>query len=27
MLTFTREGDIWRLSGFDPEAANLHFKR
>ncbi|MDI1365419.1 MAG: DUF2939 domain-containing protein [bacterium] len=27
LLTFTREGDIWRLSGFDPEAANLHFKR
>lgn len=27
LLTFTREGDIWRLSGFDPQAANLHFKR
>lgn len=27
MLTFTREGSTWRLSGFDPEAANLHFKR
>lgn len=27
LLTFTREGDTWRLSGFDPEAANLHFKR
>ena len=27
MLTFTRDGSVWRLSGFDPEAANLHFKR
>ncbi len=27
MLTFTREGSTWRLSGFDPEAANLHLKR
>lgn len=27
LLTFTREGSVWRLSGFDPEAANLHLKR
>ncbi len=27
MLTFTREGSTWRLTGFDPQAANLHFKR
>ena len=27
LLTFTRDGSVWRLSGFDPEAANLHFKR
>lgn len=27
MLTFTQEGSTWRLSGFDPQAANLHFKR
>jgi hypothetical protein len=27
LLTFTREGEVWRLSGFDAEAANLHFKR
>lgn len=27
LLTFTREGDRWRLTGFDATAANLHFKR
>ena len=27
LLTFTRDGSVWRLSGFDPQAANLHFKR
>jgi hypothetical protein len=27
LLTFSREGDRWRLSGFDPQAANLHLKR
>lgn len=27
MLTFTREGSTWRLSGFDPQAANLHLRR
>ena len=27
LLIFTREGSTWRLSGFDPQAANLHFKR
>ena len=27
LLTFTHEGDTWRLTGFDAEAANLHFKR
>jgi hypothetical protein len=27
MLTFTRAGSTWRLSGFDPQAANLHFRR
>ena len=27
LLTFTQEGATWRLSGFDPEAANLHAKR
>jgi len=27
MLTFSREGDRWRLSGFDAQAVNLHFKR
>jgi hypothetical protein len=27
LLTFSREGSVWRLSGFDAEAANLHFKR
>jgi hypothetical protein len=27
LLTFTRDGAVWRLSGFDPQAANLHFKR
>lgn len=27
LLTFSREGDRWRLSGFDAQAANLHFKR
>ena len=27
LLTFTREGDTWRLTSFDAEAANLHFKR
>jgi hypothetical protein len=27
MLIFTREGSTWRLSGFDPQAANLTLKR
>jgi hypothetical protein len=27
LLTFTREGETWRLTSFDAEAANLHFKR
>ena len=27
MLIFTREGSTWRLTGFDPQAANLHLKR
>ena len=27
LLTFTQEGATWRLSGFDPEAANLHVQR
>ncbi|HJV43396.1 DUF2939 domain-containing protein [Caulobacter sp.] len=27
LLTFTREGATWRLTGFDPQAANLHLKR
>lgn len=27
MLTFTREGDRWRLSSFDTQAANLYLKR
>jgi len=27
LLSFTREGSVWRLSGFDASAANLHFKR
>jgi hypothetical protein len=27
LLTFTREGETWRLTSFDAEAANLHLKR
>lgn len=27
LLTFTRDGSVWRLSGFDPQAANLNLKR
>ena len=27
MLTFTRDGSVWRLSGFDPQAANLNLRR
>ncbi|MGR4862570.1 DUF2939 domain-containing protein [Caulobacter sp. LARHSG274] len=27
LLTFTQEGGTWRLSGFDAQAVNLHFKR
>ena len=27
LLTFTRQGSTWRLSGFDPQAANLRLKR
>lgn len=27
LLTFTREGATWRLTSFDPQAANLHLKR
>ncbi|MBO9547103.1 DUF2939 domain-containing protein [Caulobacter sp.] len=27
MMTFSLEGDRWRLSGFDPQAANLHARR
>ena len=27
MLTFTREGGTWRLSGFDAQAVNLQLKR
>ncbi|MDB5456249.1 MAG: hypothetical protein JWP92_1834 [Caulobacter sp.] len=27
LLTFTREGATWRLTGFDAEAVNLQFKR
>jgi hypothetical protein len=27
LLTFTREGSVWRLSGFDASAATLNFKR
>jgi len=27
LLTFTREGGTWRLTGFDPQAANLRPRR
>ncbi|MCK5909705.1 MAG: DUF2939 domain-containing protein [Caulobacter sp.] len=27
LLTFTREGATWRLTSFDPQAANLHLRR